>query len=151
MASGGQIPLVHPHHQSRIQTNLVCPLQPPPPRPRPSVRLYKVSGEIITPPLLLTQIRVGFCFFNPLRSLLRTRPGSFGRFIKFFTMAHLPLRRSCTKGRCLQRELHQADYCLHLIIIMKEPQVMYSSCSQIISYIFNMLIYIGKILLDNLL
>jgi hypothetical protein len=28
---------------------------------------------------------------------------------------------------------------------------MYGSCSQIMSYIFNMLIYVGMILLDNLL
>jgi hypothetical protein len=34
---------------------------------------------------------------------------------------------------------------------LKESQVMYDSCSQIMSYIFNMLICIDMILLDNLL
>jgi hypothetical protein len=73
------------------------------------------------------------------------------RFIKFFTTAHLPLHWSCAKGHRLQHELRRADHHLHLIIVIKEPQVTYGSCSQIISYIFNMLIYIGMILLDSLL
>jgi hypothetical protein len=72
-------------------------------------------------------------------------------FTKFFTMARLPLRRSCAEVRRLQHKLHQVDRRLHSIIVIKEPQVTYSSCSQIMSYIFNMLIYVGMILLDNLL
>jgi hypothetical protein len=40
---------------------------------------------------------------------------------------------------------------VRLIIFVKEPQAMYSSCSQIMSYTFNMFIYICMILLDNLL
>jgi hypothetical protein len=63
----------------------------------------------------------------------------------------LPLRRSRAEGRRLQRELHQADHRLHPVVIVKEPQVTYGSCSQIMSYIFNMLICLGMILLDNLL
>jgi hypothetical protein len=73
------------------------------------------------------------------------------RFVKFFTTAHLPLHRSRAEGRRLQRELHQADHRLHPVVIVKEPQVIYGSCSQIMSYIFNMLICVGMILLDNLL
>ncbi len=55
------------------------------------------------------------------------------------------------KGRHLQREIRQADHRLHSVIIIKELQVTYGSCSQIMYYIFNMLIYAGMILLDNLL
>jgi TFIIF-interacting CTD phosphatase-like protein len=73
------------------------------------------------------------------------------RFIKFFTMARLPLHWSRAEGHRLQRKLCQANRHLHSVIIVKESQVMYDSCSQIMSYIFNMLIYVGMILLDNLL
>jgi hypothetical protein len=73
------------------------------------------------------------------------------RFVKFFTTAHLPLHRSRAKGHRLQRELCQADHRLHPIVVIKELQVMYGSCSQIMSFIFNMLICVGTILLDNLL
>jgi hypothetical protein len=73
------------------------------------------------------------------------------RFIKFFTTARLHLRQSRTEGRRLQRELRQADRRLHPVVIIKESQVTYDSCSQIMSYIFNMLIYVCIILLDNLL
>jgi hypothetical protein len=73
------------------------------------------------------------------------------RFIKFFTTAHLPLRRSHAEGRRLQRKVRHADRRLHPVVIVKEPQVTYRSCSQIMSYIFNMLIFVGMILLDNLL
>jgi hypothetical protein len=73
------------------------------------------------------------------------------RFVKFFTTARLPLRRSCVEGRRLQRELRQADRRLHPIIIVKESQVTYGSCSQIMSYVFNILTCVGMILLDNLL
>jgi hypothetical protein len=73
------------------------------------------------------------------------------RFIKFFTTTRLPLRRSCAEGHCLQRELRQGDRRLHPVIIVKEPQVMYGSCSPIMSYIFNVFICVGMILLDNLL
>jgi hypothetical protein len=66
-------------------------------------------------------------------------------------MARLPLRRSRAESHRLQRELHQTDHRLHPVVIVKEPQVMYDFCSQIISYIFNILIYVGIILLDNLL
>jgi hypothetical protein len=37
------------------------------------------------------------------------------------------------------------------IVIVKEPQVTYGSCSQIMSYIFNILICVGMILLNNLM
>jgi hypothetical protein len=50
-------------------------------------------------------------------------------FVKFFTTAHLPLRHSRVEGRRLQRELHQVDRCLHPVIVVKEPQVTYGSCS----------------------
>jgi hypothetical protein len=73
------------------------------------------------------------------------------RFIKFFTTARLPLRRSRAEGRRLQRELRQADRRFHPIIIVKESQVTHGSCSQIMSYIFNMLRCVVVILLDNML
>jgi hypothetical protein len=66
-------------------------------------------------------------------------------------MARLPLRRSRADGHRLQRELHQVDRSLHSLVINEEPQVTYDSCSPITSYIFNMLICVGMILLDNLL
>jgi hypothetical protein len=66
-------------------------------------------------------------------------------------MPHLPLRQTRVEGHHLQRELHQADHRLHPIIIVKEHQVTYSFSSQIMSYILNMLICVGMILLDNLL
>jgi hypothetical protein len=71
-------------------------------------------------------------------------------FFKFFITAHLPLHRTRVEGRCLQRKLRQAECRLHPIIIIKESQVMYDFSSQIMSYILNMLIYVGIILLDNL-
>jgi hypothetical protein len=73
------------------------------------------------------------------------------RFVKFFSMARLPIRRSYGEGHRLQRELHQVNHHLHLVVVIKELQVMYGSCSQTMSYIFNMLICVGMILLDNLL
>jgi hypothetical protein len=73
------------------------------------------------------------------------------RFVKFSTMARLPLHRSRAEGHRLQRELRQADHCLHPVVIVRKLQVTYGSCSQIMSYIFNMLIRICMILLDNLL
>jgi hypothetical protein len=73
------------------------------------------------------------------------------RFIKLFTTARLPLHQSRAEGYRLHRELHQADRRLHPVIIVKELQVTYSFCSQIMAYIFNILIYVGMILLDNLL
>jgi hypothetical protein len=66
-------------------------------------------------------------------------------------MARLPLHRSRAEGHRLQRELRQADRCLHPVVIVRKLQVTYGSCSQIMSYIFNMLIRICMILLDNLL
>jgi hypothetical protein len=72
------------------------------------------------------------------------------RFSKFFIMAHLPLCRTCAEGRRLQHELRQSDRCLHPIVV-KEPQVTYDFSFQIMFYILNILIYIGMILLDNLL
>jgi hypothetical protein len=66
-------------------------------------------------------------------------------------MARLPLRRSRVEVHRLQRELRQADRHLHPIVVVKKSQVTYSSCSQITSYLFNMLICLGMILLDNLL
>jgi hypothetical protein len=66
-------------------------------------------------------------------------------------MARLPLRQTRAEGRCLQRELCQVDHHLHSIVVVKEPQVTYGLSSQITSYIFDMLICVGIILLDNLL
>jgi hypothetical protein len=54
-------------------------------------------------------------------------------------------------GHCLQRKLRQADHHLHLIVLVREPQVTYGFSSQMMSYILNMLIDIDMILLDNLL
>jgi hypothetical protein len=71
------------------------------------------------------------------------------RFVKFFTTARLPLHRSHVDGCHLQHEPRQTNRRLYPIIIIKEPQVTYGSCYQIMSYIFNMLICI--ILLNNLL
>jgi hypothetical protein len=69
----------------------------------------------------------------------------------FFTTACLPLRWSHAEGHRLQRELRQADRRLHPVVIVKEPQVTYDFCSQIMHYIFNMLICVCISLLDNLL
>jgi hypothetical protein len=66
-------------------------------------------------------------------------------------MARLTLRRSRAEGRRLQREFRQADQRLQSIVIVKESQVMYGFCSKIMSYIFNMLICVCMILLDNML
>jgi hypothetical protein len=55
------------------------------------------------------------------------------------------------EGRHLQHELRQDDRHLHLIVVIKEPQVTYGFYSQIMSYILDMLICVGMILLDNLL
>jgi hypothetical protein len=57
----------------------------------------------------------------------------------------------CTEGCRLQRKPRQPDRRLHLIIIVKELQVMYGFSSKIMSYILDMLIFIAIILLDNLL
>jgi hypothetical protein len=65
--------------------------------------------------------------------------------------AHLTLHRTRIEGRRLQHELCQADRHLHLIAFIKESQVTYDFSSQIMSYILNMLICVGMILLDNLL
>jgi hypothetical protein len=73
------------------------------------------------------------------------------RFFKFFIMARLPLRQTLTVDRRLQRELCQADCRLYPIVVVNEPQVTYGPSSQIMSYILNMLICVGMILLDNLL
>jgi hypothetical protein len=59
-------------------------------------------------------------------------------------MARLPLRRTCAEGRRLQRELRQAKHRL-------QPNVTYGFSAQNMSYILNMLICVGMILLDNLL
>jgi hypothetical protein len=66
-------------------------------------------------------------------------------------MAHLPHHQTCTEGRRLQHELYQSDHLCHPIVIIKEPQVTYGLSSQIMSYILNMLICVGMILLHNLL
>jgi hypothetical protein len=66
-------------------------------------------------------------------------------------MARLPLCRTHAKGHRLQCELCQVESHLQQIIIIKEPQIMYGSCSQIMAYIFYMLIRIGMILLDIVL
>jgi hypothetical protein len=72
------------------------------------------------------------------------------RFVKFFTTAHLPLYRSRAEGHRLQRELSQANRRLHSVVIIKELQVTYDSCYQITSYIFNMLICVGMILIIHI-
>jgi hypothetical protein len=43
------------------------------------------------------------------------------RFVKFFTMACIPLRWSHAESHRLQRELRQADHRLHPVVIIKEP------------------------------
>jgi hypothetical protein len=73
----------------------------------------------------------------------------FTRFFKFFITARLPLRRTRAEGHRLPHELRQADHRLHPIVVVKEPQVTYDFFSQIMSRIFNMLIRICMILLDN--
>jgi hypothetical protein len=73
------------------------------------------------------------------------------RFFKFFITARLHLHRLCIEGHHLQHELYQVDHCLQPVIVVKEPNIMYGFYSQIMSYIFNVLIYVGIILLDNLL
>jgi hypothetical protein len=55
------------------------------------------------------------------------------------------------EGRRLQHKLCQANHHLDLIVVIKEPQVTYDYCFQIISYILNMLICADMILLDILL
>jgi hypothetical protein len=70
---------------------------------------------------------------------------------KFFITAHLPLQQLRAEGHRLQHELRQADRCLYSIIIVKQPQVTYGFSFQIMSYILNMLICVGMILLYNLL
>jgi hypothetical protein len=66
-------------------------------------------------------------------------------------MARLPLCRTPAEGRRLQYKLCQANRRIHPIVVIKEPQVTYNFFSQIMSYILNMLICVGMILLDNLL
>jgi hypothetical protein len=49
-------------------------------------------------------------------------------------------------------EVMQTDnHRLHPIVVIREPQVMYDFFPPTVSYILNMLIYVGMILLDNLL
>jgi hypothetical protein len=72
-------------------------------------------------------------------------------FFKFFITACLPLRRMHVESHRLQRELCQADHCLHPIIIIIELQVTYSFSPKIMSYLLDMLICVGMVLLDNLL
>jgi hypothetical protein len=67
------------------------------------------------------------------------------RFVKFFIMTRLPLRQSRAEGRRLQCELHQVN-CHHQ---GTASHVWF--CSQIVSYIFSVLIYVDMILLDTLL
>jgi hypothetical protein len=76
---------------------------------------------------------------------------SLARFFKFFITPRLPLRRTRAMGHHLQRELCQIDCHLHPIIVIRELQITYGFCSQIMSYILNILICVGMILLDNLL
>jgi hypothetical protein len=66
-------------------------------------------------------------------------------------MARLPLRRTCTEGRRLQHKLHQVKRRLQLVIVVMEPNITYGFSTQIMSYVLNMLIFVGMILLDNLL
>jgi hypothetical protein len=47
------------------------------------------------------------------------------RFLKLFITAHLPLRRTRAESHCLQHEFRPADHHIHLIVIVREPQVMY--------------------------
>jgi hypothetical protein len=72
-------------------------------------------------------------------------------FLKFFTTAHLPLRQTHAEVHHIQHEICQADRHLRAIVVVKGPQVTYGSSSQIMSYIFNMIICADMILLDNLL
>jgi hypothetical protein len=72
-------------------------------------------------------------------------------FFKFFITAHLPLHRTRAEGRRLQRELRQVDRHLHPIVVVKKLQVTHDFSYQIMSYLLNILICVGMILLDNLL
>jgi hypothetical protein len=72
-------------------------------------------------------------------------------FFKFFITVHLPLHRTRAESRRLQRELRQVDRHLHPVVVVKELQVTYGFSSQIMSYLLNILICVGMILLDNLL
>jgi hypothetical protein len=73
------------------------------------------------------------------------------RFFKFFITTRLPLCRTRAEGHRLQREVRQANCRLHPIVAIKEPQVTYGFFFEIISYMLNILICVGIILLDNLL
>jgi hypothetical protein len=66
-------------------------------------------------------------------------------------MDHLTLHRTRAEGHHLQCELHQANHCLHPIVVIKESQATYGFSSQIMSYLLHMLIHVGMILIDNLL
>jgi hypothetical protein len=88
---------------------------------------------------------------GPIRFFRKRSSRLLAHLFKFFITAHLPLRRTCVEGHRLQHELRQADCHLHPIVIVKESQVTYGSFSQSMSYILNMLICVGIILLDNLL
>jgi hypothetical protein len=65
-------------------------------------------------------------------------------FFKFFITSHLPLRRTHDEGRHLNVNSVKP-------IIIKKPQVTYAFSSQRMSYLLDMLICVGMILLDNLL
>jgi hypothetical protein len=73
------------------------------------------------------------------------------RIFKFFVTAHLPLHQMRVEGHRVQHELCRADRCLYSIIVVKQPQVTYGFYFQIVAYILNMLIWVGMILLYNLL
>jgi hypothetical protein len=64
-------------------------------------------------------------------------------------MSHLPLYRSRTEPHRIIREVHQSVRGLQESTIVYE--VTYVLNSQIMSYILNLMIRVGMILLDNLL
>jgi hypothetical protein len=64
-------------------------------------------------PVILHRERVNKVFGKRSSRLL-------ARFVKFFTMPCLPLRRSHAEGRRLQRELRQVDRRLHPFIIVND-------------------------------
>jgi hypothetical protein len=71
------------------------------------------------------------------------------RFIKLFIIARLPLHWLRVEPHHIYRELRQSAHDLQEPTVVKE--VTYVFNSPILSYILNMLIYVGMILLDNLL
>jgi hypothetical protein len=70
------------------------------------------------------------------------------RFSKFIIMTHLPLRRSCAEPHRIYYELCQSAHDLQKSTSVKEDT--YVLNSRIMSFILNILICVGTILLHSL-